>query len=43
MTNRYVAIEMIPTACGIGGSFSTIPLKRLKVSDTLCKKLIKYA
>ena len=60
-------MEMIPTACGIGGSFnteasfcldnfkapfydievkidtgcsiSTIPLKKLKVSDTLCKNL----
>lgn len=69
MTNSYVAIEMIPTAYGIGGSFSTeasfcldnfkapfydievkidtgcsistIPLKRLKVSDTLCKMLKK--
>lgn len=69
MTNKYVAIEMMPTACGTGGSFSTeasfcldnfkapfydievkidtgcsistIPLKRLKVSDTLCKILKK--
>lgn len=67
MTNKYIEIEMLPTACGIGGSFhtkasfcldnikvpfydievkidtgcsiSTIPLKRLKVSDTLCKVL----
>lgn len=67
MTNKYIKIEMRPTTCGIGGSFSTeasfcldnfkapfydievkidtgcsistIPLKRLKVSDTLCKTL----
>ncbi|MCM1127955.1 MAG: hypothetical protein NC429_15990 [Lachnospiraceae bacterium] len=69
MMNKYIEIEMRPTACGIGGSFSaeasfcldtfqapfydidvkidtgcsisTIPLKRLKVSDTLCKTLKK--
>lgn len=41
MMNKYIEIEMLPTACGIGGSFSTIPLKRLKVSDTLCKTLKK--
>ena len=23
MTNKYIEIEMRPTACGIGGSFST--------------------
>jgi len=67
MTNKYIEIEMMPTVCGTGGSFSTeasfcldnfkalfydikvkidtgcsistIPLKRLKVSDTLCKAL----
>ena len=67
MTNKYIELEMQPTACGIGGSFaaeasfcldnfkalfydievkidtgcsiSTIPLKRLKVSDTLCRTL----
>ena len=67
MMNKYIEIEMTPTACGIGGSYqtaagfvldnfqspfydievkidtgcsiSTIPLKRLKVSDTLCKVL----
>lgn len=69
MTNKYIEVEMAPTACGIGGSFSveasfrldnfkapfydigvkidtgcsisTIPLKRLKVSDTLCQILKK--
>ena len=69
MTNKYIEIEMLPTACGIGGSFSakanfcldnfkapfydievkidtgcsisTIPLKRLKVSDNLCETLKK--
>ena len=69
MTNKYVEVEMVPTACGVGGSFSvkasfrldnftapfydigvkidtgcsisTIPLKRLKVSDTLCQILKK--
>lgn len=69
MTNKYIKIEMQPTACGIGGSFSTearfsldnfrapfydvevkidtgcsistIPLKRLNVSDALCKTLKK--
>lgn len=67
MMNKYIEIEMQPTTCGIGGSFSTdasfcldnfkapfhdievkidtgcsistIPLKRLKVSDTLCRSL----
>lgn len=67
MTSKYIEIEMQPTTCGIGGSFSTeasfcldnfkapfydievkidtgcsistIPLKRLKVSDALCKTL----
>lgn len=67
MTNKYIEIEMLSTAYGIGGTFSTeasfcldnfrapfcdievkidtgcsistIPLKRLKVSDTLCKTL----
>lgn len=23
MMNKYIEIEMLPTACGIGGSFST--------------------
>ncbi|MDE7252791.1 MAG: hypothetical protein K2O32_07615 [Acetatifactor sp.] len=69
MMNEYIEIEMLPTACEIGGSFSTeasfcldnfkapfydievkidtgcsistIPIKRLKVSDTLCKTLKK--
>ena len=63
MTNKYIEAEMLPTACGVGGSFSveanfcldnfkapfydigvkidtgcsisTIPLKRLKVSEIL--------
>lgn len=67
MTNRFMEIEMLPSACGAGGTFateasfaldnfqspfydvgvkidtgcslSTIPLKRLNVSDTLCKVL----
>lgn len=70
MMNKYIEMEMLHTACGIGGSFSTeasfrldnfkapfysievkidtgcsistIPLKRLNVSDTLCKTLKKF-
>lgn len=69
MMNKFIEIEMTPTANGIGGSFSTaasfrldhfkapfydievkidtgcsistIPLKRLKVSDSLCSALKK--
>lgn len=69
MMSKYIEIEMQPTACRVGGSFSaeaefcldnfkspfydidvkidtgcsisTIPLKRLNVSDTMCKILKK--